>query len=171
MSNKQVAGDDARAAAPYAYLITTMALFGSAFASSKLVVGEIPHQVAALLRFGGGALVLLMLASVSRKRHAPFSRADAVRAGAAGLVGVFAYNAFFFWGLSLAPSLDGTIIVPVLSPVFTTAYLVLTRREVTGHARVAGLCIGVAGAALFFVGAGTEEGLTGPRLADRKSVV
>jgi drug/metabolite transporter (DMT)-like permease len=162
--DQEIDGDDADTAAPYVYLIITMALFGSAFASSKLVVGELPHQVAALLRFGGGAVVLLLLAVVIGNRHAPFSRGDAVRAGAAGLVGVFAYNAFFFWGLSLAPSLDGAIIVPVLSPVFTTAYLVLTGHEVAGRARTSGLCLGVAGAVLFLAGAGAVDGLTGPRL-------
>jgi hypothetical protein len=43
---------------PYLHLLVTMALFGGAFASSKTVVGELPHQVAAALRSGGGALVL-----------------------------------------------------------------------------------------------------------------
>src|SRR5262249_2767286 len=37
--------------APYVYLLVTMALFGSAFTSSKIVVGQIPHDVAGFLRF------------------------------------------------------------------------------------------------------------------------
>ncbi|MEV6282795.1 DMT family transporter [Kribbella sp. NPDC051770] len=41
---------------PYAYLLVTMMLFGTAFTGSKVVVGQLPHQVAAVLRFGGGAL-------------------------------------------------------------------------------------------------------------------
>ncbi|WP_447007702.1 hypothetical protein ACRAKI_15045 [Saccharothrix isguenensis] len=52
--------DDARdhGVTPYVHLLVTMAVSGSALASSKTVVGELPHQVAAALRFGGGALVL-----------------------------------------------------------------------------------------------------------------
>ncbi|MGR7028202.1 DMT family transporter [Geodermatophilus sp. URMC 62] len=161
----EVRSDAESGATPYAYLLVTMALFGSAFASSKLVVGEVPHQVAALLRFGGGALVLLLLALVIRKGRQPFSRGAVIRAGAAGLVGVFAYNAFFFWGLSLAPSLDGSIIVPVLSPVLTTTFLLLTGRETAGVARAVGLLLGMAGAALFLAGIGAESGMTGARLA------
>lgn len=151
-------------ATPYLCLLTTMAFFGSAFASSKVVVGEMPHQVAAVLRFGGGAVILLLLLLV-RDRSASFSRRDVIRAGLVGLLGVFAYNFFFFWGLSLAPSLDGSIIVPVLSPVLTTAYLLLTGRETVGRSRIAGLALGVTGAIVFFFGVSAGTGVSGSRLA------
>ena len=45
--------DSGRAAVPadaYLSLLATMAFFGSAFASSKVVVEQLPHQVAALSR-------------------------------------------------------------------------------------------------------------------------
>ncbi|MFJ3860480.1 DMT family transporter [Streptomyces sp. NPDC090085] len=140
----------------YMYLLATMALFGSAFASSKLVVGDMPHQVAAVLRFGGGAVILvLLLVIVGRKaRGVALSRSQIMRASAVGLVGVFAYNLFFFWGLSLAPSIDGSIIVPVLSPVITTGILLAMGREAASAARIGGLALGVAGAVVFFLGAG-----------------
>ncbi|MCX4827004.1 DMT family transporter [Streptomyces sp. NBC_01142] len=144
------------AAAPYLNLLVTMVMFGSAFASSKVVVGEMPHEVAAALRFGGGGLLLIILAMVLRGRSQPIGRAAAVRAGLAGLLGVLAYNVFFFWGLSLAPSLDGSIIVPVLSPILTTATLLVLGRETAAWARIAGLAVGVAGALVFFLGIGGE---------------
>ncbi|MEV7044553.1 DMT family transporter [Amycolatopsis sp. NPDC051061] len=149
---------------PYLSLLTTMALFGSAFTSSKVVVGELPHDVAAFLRFGGGAAILLVLLCL-RPGSARFSWHDLTRAGAAGLVGVFAYNFFFFWGLSLAPSLDGVIIVPVLSPVLTTLFFLVTRREPASTARVTGLALAVGGAVVFFAGIGGTGGLSGSRLA------
>lgn len=148
---------------PYLYLLTTMAFFGSAFASSKFVVGQLPHEVAAVLRFGGGAIVLLAVLPFARG-SAVFTRRDAIRSGAVGLVGVFAYNLFFFWGLSLAPSIDGSIIVPVFSPVLTTAFLVAVGRESAGATRIIGLALGVVGAAVFLVGAGTDAGFTGSRM-------
>ncbi|MFJ2111352.1 MULTISPECIES: DMT family transporter [unclassified Streptomyces] len=140
----------------YMYLLATMALFGSAFASSKSVVGHMPHQVAAVLRFGGGALILLLLlALIGRKSQgAALTGRQIARAAGVGLIGVFAYNLFFFWGLSLAPSIDGSIIVPVLSPVITTIILLALGREKASGARLGGLALGVAGAVVFFIGAG-----------------
>ncbi|MFI6078729.1 DMT family transporter [Actinoplanes sp. NPDC051343] len=140
---------------PFLYLLTTMAFFGSAFTSSKVVVGEVPHDVAAVLRFGGGALILVVLL-VLRPGPVSFSWRDLCRAGGVGLVGVFAYNFFFFWGVSLAPAIDGSIIVPVLSPVVTTAVLLASRQERAFAARIVGLLVGVAGAAVFFLGVGTR---------------
>jgi drug/metabolite transporter (DMT)-like permease len=150
--------------APYLFLLTTMALFGAAFTSSKIVVGEIPHDVAASLRFGGGAVILLVVLCL-RPGTARFSWRDLARAGSVGLIGVCAYNFLFFWGLSLAPSLDGTIIVPVLSPVLTTLYFLVTGRETASAARVSGLALGIAGAVVFFVGIGGTGGVTGARIA------
>lgn len=144
------------AAGPYLNLLVTMVMFGSAFASSKVVVGTMPHEVAAALRFGGGGLLLVVLATVLRGRSRPIGSAAAVRAGLAGLLGVLAYNYFFFWGLSLAPALDGSIIVPVLSPTLTTAVLLLLGRESASWARMAGLAVGLAGALVFFLGIGAD---------------
>jgi drug/metabolite transporter (DMT)-like permease len=150
--------------APYLYLLITMALFGSAFTSSKVVVGQIPHDVAAALRFGGGAVILVFVLCL-RPGSTGFSWRDLSRAGAVGLIGVFAYNFIFFWALSLAPAIDGSIIVPVLSPVLTTLAFLATGRQAASAVRVAGLVLGIAGAVVFFVGiGGAGHGLTGSRL-------
>lgn len=102
--------------------------FDVAFISSKVVVGEMPHEVAAALRFAGGAVILGLMLSF-RPRKGVIRWRQMCRAGVVGLVGVFAYNFFFFWGVSLAPAVDGSVIVPVLSPVLTTAALLVTRKE------------------------------------------
>lgn len=65
---------------------------------------------------------------------------------------------FFFWGLSLAPSLDGSIIVPVLSPILTTGVMVLLRREKASWERISGLAVGMLGALVFFLGVGGDSG-------------
>lgn len=155
-NEKQARNESANA---YLYLLATMVFFGSAFASSKAVVGHMPHQVAAVLRFGGGALILvLLLLLIGRKQQGPkATRGQIARAAAVGLLGVFAYNLFFFWGLSLAPSIDGSIIVPVLSPVITTGILLVLGREKASAARLGGLALGVAGAVVFFLGAGGAD--------------
>jgi len=139
---------------PYLFLAATMVVWGSAFASSKTVVDHMPHTVAALLRFGGAAIALLVAVALSSTTRTTAPPRAAGRAALAGVLGVFAYNAFFFWGLSLAPSLDGGILIPVLSPVLTTAFLTLTGRERASRARLAGLALGLAGAVVFFLGTG-----------------
>lgn len=148
-------------------LSVTMVLWGSAFASSKSVVAYVPHSVAALLRFGGAALALLAaLYFLGRRRAAaPAPRGAGRRAALAGVLGVFAYNSAFFWGLSLAPSLDAGILIPVLSPVLTSLFLLVTGRERASWARLAGLAPGLTGAVVFFLGAGGSAGGGPSRLA------
>ncbi|MBN6034001.1 DMT family transporter [Amycolatopsis sp. 195334CR] len=148
---------------PYLLLSITMVLWGTAFSSSKAVVGQVPPTVAAVLRFGGAALALLVALAVFGDRRA--SSRTGWRAAAAGILGVFAYNGFFFWGLSLAPSLDAGILIPVMSPVLTSLFLVLTRRERASAVRLAGLALGLTGAVIFFFGAGGDVGGHPSRLA------
>ncbi|MFE9813413.1 DMT family transporter [Streptomyces sp. NPDC005548] len=145
---------------PYLHLLVTMVLWGSAFSSSKSVVDHVPPAVGAVLRFGGGAVALLIAILLFGDRRSAVSARDGWRAASVGVLGVFAYNGFFFWGLSLAPSLDAGILVPVVSPILTSAALLLTGKERAGAARVAGLAVGLVGAVIFFIGIGgsTEGG-------------
>ncbi|MET9633235.1 DMT family transporter [Lentzea sp. NPDC006480] len=149
-------------ATPYLYLITTMAFFGAAFTSSKVIVGEMPHSVAAAVRFGGGALVLFLLLLVLPGTQS-FTWPDALRAGGAGLIGVTGYNILFFWAISLAPATDGSVIVPVTAPVLTTLFFVVTGKEPATARRIGGLALAVAGSGVFFAGIGVS-GFTPARL-------
>ncbi|MFB7241888.1 EamA family transporter [Streptomyces populi] len=139
---------------PYLQLSMTMVLWGSAFSSSKAVVEHVPHSVGAFLRFGGAAVALLLAVRLFGGRGTRVPARSARRAAGAGVLGVFAYNGFFFWGLSLAPSLDAGILIPVMSPVLTSAFLLVTGKERAGWARTAGLALGLLGAVVFFLGAG-----------------
>ncbi|MEZ0111889.1 drug/metabolite transporter (DMT)-like permease [Catenulispora sp. EB89] len=145
---------------PYLLLTMTMMLWGGAFSSSETVVNHVPHTVAATLRFGGGAIALLIAMALTGRSLRVGMRA-AGRACLAGVLGVFAYNGFFFWGLSLAPSLDGGILIPVMSPVLTSAFLLVTGREKASPRRLAGLALGLAGAAVYLVGANSAGGSGG----------
>jgi drug/metabolite transporter (DMT)-like permease len=157
--------DDDTGVAPYVYLLTTMVLFGAAFTSSKVLVGQLPHDVAAALRFGGGAVILILLLCL-RPGSARFSWRDLLRAGLVGLIGVLAYNVFFFRALTLAPAIDGSVIVPVLSPVLTTLFFLATGREPASAARIAGLVVAIAGSVVFFAGiGGAGTSVSGSRLA------
>jgi drug/metabolite transporter (DMT)-like permease len=139
-----------RFAPAHAWLLLAMVLWGSAFPSSEWAVQHVPHSVGALFRFGGGAIVLVLIMAV-RPSATRLSRAMVLRACLAGLVGVFGYNAMFFWGVSLAPAADGSVIFPALTPVLTTLFLIATRAESGRPLRVAGLALGVGGAGFFFL--------------------
>ncbi|MGW3038452.1 DMT family transporter [Kitasatospora sp. NPDC001159] len=149
-------GTSGRISNPYVLLLATMVLWGSSFSSSKVVVDHMPHSVGALLRFGGGAVALLLAVAMFGNREVRVPARSGWLAAAAGVLGVFAYNGFFFWGLSLAPSLDAGILIPVMSPLLTNGFLLITGKEKTNWARVTGLGLGLAGAAVFFVGAGGQ---------------
>lgn len=139
----------------YAWLLLTMVLWGSAFPSSKYAVEHVPHSVAAFFRFGGGAVVLLIICLFVKPKR-PANRKDILGACVAGLVGVFGYNALFFWGVTMAPASDGSVIFPALTPVITTVVLIASRKESARPARIGGLVVGVGGAALFFLATGAH---------------
>lgn len=147
----------------YLSLLITMVMFGSAFASAKIVVGEMPATVAAALRFTGGGLVLAVMAMLFKDRARPVSYRAMLLAALTGVIGVFGYNVFFFWALTLAPSLDGSIIIPVLSPLLTSGLMIGFCKESAAPSRIAGLLIGLLGAAVFLYGAG-NIGLSNDRL-------
>lgn len=147
---------------PNQLLILTMVFWGSAFPTSEIAVRYVPHEVAALGRFGLGAIVLVGLLLVTRRsgHRASLTPRQWLLVCLAGAVGVYAYNALFFWGLTFAPSVDGALIVPVLSPIFTMLFVVVTKQERASRERIVGFAFAIAGAAVFFaaVSAATPAG-------------
>jgi putative membrane protein len=133
---------------PYANLLITMVFFASAFTSSKVVVGHMPHDAAAALRFLGGGIILAIVLAIS-KDHFVISPHNFMRCAISGSIGVFVYNLLFFQGVNLAPAIDGALIVPVLSPLFTFIILVSLKKETPTFAKVVGLSLGVVGAVIF----------------------
>ena len=133
----------------YAGLVLTMVFWGSAFATSKMLVLEVAPEVGAVLRFGFGSL--LMMAILFRRSAKPIpARADWGRLALVSLVGVTGFNTLFFRGLSLAPASDAGMIIPTMSPVFTAMAGMLFLGEGVRIGRIAGLAVSLAGAALFF---------------------
>lgn len=139
-----------RIAKGHTWLLLTMILWGSAFPSSEWASRQVPHTVAALMRFGGGAIVLVAI-MVFVRPHRVLRPRDVARACLTGLVGVFGYNTVFFWGIALAPASDGSVLFPALAPTITTLALVVARQESLTRRRAAGLLIGVTSAVGFFL--------------------
>lgn len=134
-------------------LVLVMALWGSAFASSKLAVHEVPHEVAGFLRFLIGTVVLVVVLRLPR-----LDPRETTRVAGLGLVGVFGYNVLFFLGLSLAPAADGSVIVPMTAPVITVLVLTVRDRVRPSGPRALGLAAAVTGGVVFFVGIPSSGG-------------
>jgi drug/metabolite transporter (DMT)-like permease len=104
-------------------LLVTMALFGSAFAGSKVVVEQLPHQVAALLRFALAALILVVL--VRFERTTTPLRAAGLLLGLAGAVVFFAGARFG------GPRLLGDLLY-LLGAAAWAAYTIASKRVLAG---------------------------------------
>ena len=139
----------------YLPLVLTMVFWGSAFATSKITVGSVPPAMAAAVRFGGGAVILLTVV-LATGQGVRMDRRGWSMIGLLGLLGVFGYNILFFVALTMAPASDGSMIVPVLSPVLTTVITAALGRERLPRRRWSGLALAAAGAVVFFVGTPTE---------------
>jgi drug/metabolite transporter (DMT)-like permease len=137
----------------FAPLILTMILWGSAFAASSLAIDAVGHEVAASLRYGIAAIVMVGVLAVTGRGAPPLSRRTWVRLVLAGAVGIAIYNRLFFQGLALAPAIDGSSTMPVMSPVFTAALVTILARERPTPRRLAALATGLSGAVLFLLSA------------------
>ncbi|HEX4703647.1 MAG TPA: DMT family transporter [Pseudonocardiaceae bacterium] len=158
----------------YLPLVLTMVLWGSTFATSKISVDTVPPALAAAVRFVGAAAILLVIVFVTGQGVRPDTLADASMIGLLGLLGVFGYNMLFLFALTMAPAGDGSMIVPVLSPVVTTLATAVLGRDRLPVARVAGLALAGVGAVVFFVGmpeSGTAHRLLGDLLFVAAAVV
>ena len=114
---------------------------GSAFQRLfSLALDHVGHQAGAALRYAVAAILMLAFLRFgmrSAESVAPLSRRAWGWFALAGLIGVALYNGLFFLGLSMAPAIDGSSIMPVMSPVFTAALASVVARERPGPLRSA----------------------------------
>jgi drug/metabolite transporter (DMT)-like permease len=139
----------------YLLLLSTMIFWGSAFTGAKLVVGQVPPEVGAFMRFGIGAIFMFLILLSHKK-----GRADAVSIGKKhwisiillGITGVALYNLFFFWGVTYSFASDGSSIVPTISPVVTTILAIFFLKNKLKQLQILGLIICLVGAVIYFIG-------------------
>jgi drug/metabolite transporter (DMT)-like permease len=107
---------------PVAYgLLAIMAVcFAGTWVAAHWATEEIPPLTTAFLRFLVATVLLWIWA---RLTGVPIrvGRADVPLIAAMGVSGIVLYNLCFLYGVQLAPSSDGAVIVPGLSPVVVAA--------------------------------------------------
>jgi drug/metabolite transporter (DMT)-like permease len=100
----------------YGLLIVMAVLFAGTWVAAHWATEEIPPLTTAFLRFLVATVLLWLWARVT---GVPIrvGRADFPLVAAMGVSGIVLYNLCFLYGVRLAPSSDGAVIVPGLSPV------------------------------------------------------
>ncbi len=142
-----------------AALILVAFLWGGGFTASKAAVGDVPPLASALMRYVLASLVLVPLYLRQRRylpgeRYTPYTRKALV---ALGLTAVTGYNAFYFLGLSLAPSSDSILLIPTTNPIWTTLVATLFIGERPGQRLLTGMGVALGGMLLVLLGGYTGD--------------
>ncbi|HEX3219063.1 MAG TPA: DMT family transporter [Candidatus Limnocylindria bacterium] len=141
----------------YLLLFAMAAMFGGTWVAGRWAVDELPVFVVAELRFGSAAILLAAWVALSRRRLSAVRRADLPLVAGLGLTGVAGYNWLFLTGLTLAPSSDGSILVPGTIPILTMILAVILLAERIGRRAVLGMAVAIAGL-LVVIGPGSQVG-------------
>jgi drug/metabolite transporter (DMT)-like permease len=119
----------------YGLLIVMAVCFAGTWVAAHWATEEVPPVTTAFLRFLVATLLLWVWARLSGV-STRIGREDLPLVAAMGLSGIVAYNLCFLYGVTLAPSSDGAVIVPGLSPI-VVAVLVAVRYGVRPPPRAA----------------------------------
>jgi drug/metabolite transporter (DMT)-like permease len=149
----------------YAWLIAMAVSFGGTWVAGPWATDEIGPLTVAFARFVFATALLLLWARLQAIRSR-FRRADLPVIVAMGASAVAGYNVLFLYGVRLAPSTDGSIIVPGLAPVVTTVLVWVLYGERVAPRGLLGLGLAVAGLVLVIgpVLGGTESRIVGDLL-------
>jgi len=147
-------------------LFTPLAAFCAALAWSgawitgKLAVASAPPLEISAVRFVIAAAVLAAIAVATRIDLGHGNLGPVVLAG---VFGYFAYNAFVFVGLTMAPASDGALIVPTLIPVLTALAASFVGERLTAT-KLIGFALASIGAALVILAGQTGDEVSSRRL-------
>jgi drug/metabolite transporter (DMT)-like permease len=144
---------------PLAAFCVAVAWSGS-WITGKLAVASAPPLEISTVRFVIAALVLTAIAIVTRTN---LGRGNLWPVVLAGVFGYFAYNAFVFVGLTMAPASDGALIVPTTIPVLTAVAASFIGERLTAT-KLAGFALASFGAALVIAAGQTSNEISNRRL-------
>ncbi|USK93001.1 DMT family transporter [Rossellomorea marisflavi] len=110
----------------YFKLIGFAVFTGATFNLSKYAVQYFSPASAAAWRFGIAALVLILLLGLQKQINFKTVKSHWKMYILLGVIGIFGFNAFFFWGIQSTSPLNGALIMGT-NPLVTTilAYLIL----------------------------------------------
>jgi len=129
----------------YLKLFAVAFFWGGTFVAGRLLAGQAHPVTASFFRFACASACLLLALWKLEGRVPKLTRSQALAVAALGLTGVFAYNLFFFNGLTLIEASRAALII-ALNPVAITLCSALIYREPLPLSRIAGIPLSVTGA-------------------------
>jgi drug/metabolite transporter (DMT)-like permease len=129
----------------YLKLFTVAFFWGGTFVAGRFLAGHAHPVSAAFFRFAIASACLLLALWKTEGRLPGLNARQALAVAALGLTGVFAYNLFFFNGLTLIGAARAALII-ALNPVAITLCSALIYREALPLTRLVGIPLSVAGA-------------------------
>ncbi|RJQ04924.1 MAG: EamA family transporter [Bacillota bacterium] len=153
----------------YASLAAATLVWGGAFVVGRVLVAEVDPLAVAWLRFVLASAAFVPLERLEARRRSAARPAPACLSPASpcpltwrdfallGLTGIFAYNLFFFYGLTRTTATESSLIIACSPVVVTLLGLAFLGERLTSR-KVAGILASVAGVTLIILGAAEPAG-------------
>jgi drug/metabolite transporter (DMT)-like permease len=126
-------------------LFLTAFFWGGTFIAGKQIAGQVAPECAAFLRFAIASFFLVLL-TLGLEGRLPRIRANQVIwIFLSGLTGIFAYNLFFFTGLTFINANRASLIIAT-NPIFISVFSALLFKESLTPGKITGLVLSVTGA-------------------------
>ncbi len=130
----------------YFKLVLTAIIWGGTFIAGRIIAQNMGAFSAAFWRFVIASIVLLFM--INKEGGLPRLKKDQIPAiFCLGLSGIFAYNAFFFFGLQLITASRAALII-ALNPVAIVLSAALFSREKLSLHQIGGVLISLLGATI-----------------------
>nr|WP_319493879.1 DMT family transporter [uncultured Desulfobacter sp.] len=135
----------------YLKLLLTAFFWGGTFIAGKGLAGHVHPFCAAFLRFTIASFFLVILVIKKEGRLPKIYGRDALLIFLSGLTGIFAYNLFFFSGLTLINANRAALIIAT-NPIFITFCSAAIFKERLTPLKILGLFLSVCGAMIIITG-------------------
>ena len=129
----------------YLQLIMTTFFWGGTFIAGKVIAGNVDPYSASFLRFAIACFFLLILLHKKEGLTLKFTFRQVMALILLGLTGIFAYNLFFFTGLSYINANRASLII-ANNPIFISLFSALIFKEKLDYLKIIGLMTSVSGA-------------------------
>lgn len=135
----------------YLKLLLTAFFWGGTFIAGKGLAGHVHPFCAAFLRFTIASCFLVILVIRQEGRLPKVYGRDMVLVFLSGLTGIFAYNLFFFSGLTMINANRAALIIAT-NPIFITLFSAMIFKERLTPLKSLGLVLSVSGATIIITG-------------------
>lgn len=146
----------------YLKLLLTAVFWGGTFIAGRMLAGSVAPFSAAFFRFLIAVCCLhaILLHRQGKTALLPNGGRQLMAAVLLGMTGVFAYNAFFFYGLKLVPASRASVII-ANNPIVISLLSAIFFGEELSPVRILGILLSVSGAVIAISGGAPLSLFTG----------